>query len=147
MIKSKLSIKLLWYVTPLVIVPLLFLGGFALSNVTQFTERQAELSVSRFVDQQQQKIFNYTESFHATTELLSNSPVLFEFLDDYENKTNNKVVNPGNLLDVFVSYTDAYPDILSIDLITPNGKSIAFYSSDLFATSDSYHFTDNLKNS
>ncbi|ATC95701.1 hybrid sensor histidine kinase/response regulator [Pseudoalteromonas tunicata] len=147
MIKSKLSIKLLWYVTPLVIVPLLFLGGFALSNVTQFTERQAELSVSQFVDQQQQKISNYTEVFHSTTELLSNSPVLIDFLEAYNNKPASKTVNPGSLLDVFVSYINAYPDILSIDLITPEGKSIAFYSSDLFATSDSYHFTENLRNS
>ncbi|KKK82736.1 hypothetical protein LCGC14_2800400, partial [marine sediment metagenome] len=34
---SKLSIRLLWYITPLVILPLLFLGGFTLTNVTNST--------------------------------------------------------------------------------------------------------------
>ena len=71
MIESKLSIKLLWYVTPLVIIPLLFLGGFTLSNVTQSTEKQADIIVSHFVQQQQQNIFNYIEVFHSATDLLS----------------------------------------------------------------------------
>ena len=53
---SKLSIRLLWYITPLVILPLLFLGGFTLTNVTNSTKKQAELIVSRFVEQQQQKV-------------------------------------------------------------------------------------------
>lgn len=81
MIKSKLSIKLLWYVTPLVIIPLLFLGGFTLSNVTQSTEKQADIIVSHFVQQQQQNILNYIEAFHSATELLSNSPVLSQFIE------------------------------------------------------------------
>ena len=77
---SKLSIRLLWYITPLVILPLLFLGGFTLTNVTNSTKKQAELIVSRFVEQQQQKIFNYIDSFHSITRLLSTSPVLADFL-------------------------------------------------------------------
>ena len=64
---SKLSIRLLWYITPLVILPLLFLGGFTLTNVTNSTKKQAELIVSRFVEQQQHKIFNYIDSFHSIT--------------------------------------------------------------------------------
>ena len=77
---SKLSIRLLWYITPLVILPLLFLGGFTLTNVTNSTQKQADLIMSRFVEQQQQKIFNYIDSFHSTAKLLSNSPVLSDFL-------------------------------------------------------------------
>ncbi|SFC75921.1 hybrid sensor histidine kinase/response regulator [Pseudoalteromonas denitrificans] len=145
MIKSKLSIKLLWYVTPLVIIPLLFLGGFTLSNVTQSTEKQADIIVSRFVQQQQQNIFNYTEVFHSATELLSNSPVLSQFIESSSETTSIEPTQIGALLDVFASYTDAYPDILSIDLITPQEKSLAFYSSDLFAESKQYAFTKTFK--
>ncbi|WP_042142714.1 MULTISPECIES: hybrid sensor histidine kinase/response regulator [unclassified Pseudoalteromonas] len=141
MIESKLSIKLLWYVTPLVIIPLLFLGGFTLSNVTQSTEKQADIIVSHFVQQQQQNIFNYIEVFHSATDLLSNSPVLSQFIETDSNKPSNNTVRIGDLLDVFASYTDAYPDILSIDLITLEEKSLAFYSSDLFAEPKKYPFT------
>jgi len=126
MIESKLSIKLLWYVTPLVIIPLLFLGGFTLSNVTQSTEKQADIIVSHFVQQQQQNIFNYIEVFHSATDLLSNSPVLSQFIETDSNEPSTNTARIGALLDVFASYTDAYPDILSIDLITLEEKSLAF---------------------
>ncbi len=145
--RSKLSIKLLWYVTPLVIVPLLFLGGFALMNVTKSTEQQAEIIVSRFVQQQQQKIFNYTSVYHSTTELLSNSPVLSDFLNTPSENTSTKTEKLGSLLDVFASYTNAYPDILSIELIDPSNQTIAFYSSDLFTTPKPYTFLNKLNQS
>ena len=141
MIESKLSIKLLWYVTPLVIIPLLFLGGFTLSNVTQSTEKQADIIVSHFVQQQQQNIFNYIEVFHSATDLLSNSAVLSQFIETDSNEPPNNTARIGALLDVFASYTDAYPDILSIDLITLEEKSLAFYSSDLYAEPKKYPFT------
>ncbi|PAJ72835.1 hybrid sensor histidine kinase/response regulator, partial [Pseudoalteromonas sp. NBT06-2] len=146
MIKSKLSIKLLWYVTPLVIIPLLFLGGFTLSNVTQSTEKQADIIVSHFVQQQQQNILNYIEAFHSATELLSNSPVLSQFIEFDPTESSMKTARIGALLDVFASYTDAYPDILSIDLITAQEKSLAFYSSDLFAEPKKYPFAKTFKN-
>ena len=76
---SKLSIRLLWYITPLVILPLLFLGGFTLTNVTNSTQKQADLIMSRFVEQQQQKIFSYIDAFDSTAKLRSTSPVLSDF--------------------------------------------------------------------
>ena len=137
---SKLSIRLLWYITPLVILPLLFLGGFTLTNVTNSTQKQAELIVSRFVEQQQQKMFNYIDSFHSTTKLLSTSPVLSEFLDDNSRDSNNYTDRLSALMDVFASYSEAYPDIISVNLITPNGESDAYYSSNLNTAPTRYPF-------
>ena len=58
---SKLSIKLLWYITPLVILPLLFLGGFTLTNVTSSTQKQAKLTY--FPAKLQKVAFRFKEDF------------------------------------------------------------------------------------
>jgi len=137
---SKLSIRLLWYITPLVILPLLFLGGFTLTNVTNSTQKQAELIVSRFVEQQQQKVFNYIDSFHSTTKLLSTSPVLSDFLANDLHQDGNYTRRLGALMDVFASYSEAYPDIISVNLVSPSGKSDAYYSSNLTAAPSDYPF-------
>ncbi len=137
---SKLSIRLLWYITPLVILPLLFLGGFTLTNVTSSTQKQAELIVSRFVEQQQQKVFNYIDSFHSTTKLLSTSPVLSDFLADDLRDSGNYTRRLGALMDVFASYSEAYPDIISVNLVSPTGKSDAYYSSNLNTAPTQYPF-------
>lgn len=137
---SKLSIRLLWYITPLVILPLLFLGGFTLTNVTSSTQKQAELIVSRFVEQQQQEMFNYIDSFHSTTKLLSASPVLSDFLADDLRDNGNYTRRLGALMDVFASYSEAYPDIVSVNLVSPDGQSDAYYSSNLNTAPTSYPF-------
>ncbi|NMM42307.1 hybrid sensor histidine kinase/response regulator [Pseudoalteromonas arctica] len=137
---SKLSIRLLWYITPLVILPLLFLGGFTLTNVTSSTQKQAEIIVSRFVEQQQQKMFHYIDSFHSTTKLLSASPVLSDFLADDLRDNGNYTRRLGALMDVFASYSEAYPDIISVNLVSSDGQSDAYYSSNLNTAPISYPF-------
>ncbi|KZN65605.1 ATP-binding protein [Pseudoalteromonas luteoviolacea] len=139
---SKLSIRLLWYITPLVILPLLFLGGFTLTNVTSSTQKQAKLIVSRFVEQQQQKMFNYMEIYQSTTKLLSTSPVLSDFLLTAPNENQTKTKRLGALMDVFASYSEAYPDIISINLVDAQGNSTAFYSSNLSFAPEEYPFFD-----
>ena len=137
---SKLSIRLLWYITPLVILPLLFLGGFTLTNVTNSTQKQADLIMSRFVEQQQQKVFNYIDSFHSTTKLLSTSPVLSDFLTNDVRANGSYTRQLGALVDVFASYSEAYPDIVSINLVSASGKSDAYYSNNLTTAPKSYPF-------
>ncbi|MCF2856600.1 ATP-binding protein [Pseudoalteromonas sp. SMS1] len=139
---SKLSIRLLWYITPLVILPLLFLGGFTLTNVTSSTQKQAKLIVSRFVEQQQQKMFNYMEIYQSTTKLLSTSPVLSDFLLTAPDESLTKTKRLGALMDVFASYSEAYPDIISINLVDAQGDSTAFYSSNLSFAPEQYPFFD-----
>jgi signal transduction histidine kinase/CheY-like chemotaxis protein len=143
---SKLSMKLLWYITPLVILPLLFLGGFTLTNVTSSTQKQAKLTVSRFVEQQQQKMFNYIEIYQSTTKLLSNSPVLMEFLNQKNLDQVSNTARLSALVDVFASYSEAYPDILSIDLVDPTGKSQAYHANNLNKAPQSYPFYSQMFN-
>ncbi|CCQ09885.1 FIG00952397: hypothetical protein [Pseudoalteromonas luteoviolacea B = ATCC 29581] len=144
---SKLSLRLLWYITPLVILPLLFLGGFTLSNVTNSTQQQAELVVGRFVEQQQQKILNYIDIYQSTSKLLSSSPVLNEFMSINTDDTTRYTTKLTALLDVFASYSEAYPDIISIDLLSLEGDSIAYYSSDLGELAKPYPFFQRLQTS
>lgn len=144
---SKLSIRLLWYITPLVILPLLFLGGFTLTNVTNSTQKQADLIMSRFVEQQQQKVFNYIDSFQSTAKLLSTSPVLNDFLANDLHADGGYTYRLGALMDVFASYSEAYPDIISINLMSVNGKSDAYYSSNLSIAPKSYPFFDKVQQS
>ncbi|CAM4229967.1 hybrid sensor histidine kinase/response regulator [Pseudoalteromonas byunsanensis] len=137
---SKLSIKLLRYITPLVVLPSLFLGGFTLTNVTNSTQKQAKLTVSRFVEQQQQKILNYIDIYQSTTKLLSSSPVLndylaLRYLDSEETKQRLSA-----LQNVFASYTEAYPDIFSINLVDQQGQSNAYLANNLSKPPESYSF-------
>ncbi len=134
---GRLSFKLLWYITPLVIVPLLVLGGYVLSKVTELNEENAELLVGSFVAQQQHRVYNYTNGFHATTSLLANSPVLNHYLSEVTSEEGiaptTRQASLNELLDVFVSYTEAYSDIISIELISKDRSSLAFYAANLFA--------------
>ncbi|MGO2479338.1 MAG: ATP-binding protein, partial [Pseudoalteromonas sp.] len=98
------------------------------------------LIMSRFVEQQQQKIFNYVDSFHSTAKLLSTSPVLSDFLANDVSENSNYTRKHGALMDVFASYSEAYPDIVSVNLVSPNGKSNAYYSSNLNTPPSNYPF-------
>lgn len=114
--------------------------GFTLTNVTNSTQKQADLIMSRFVEQQQQKVFNYIDSFHATAKLLSASPVLSDFLAKDLFEDASYTYRLGALMDVFASYSEAYPDIISINLVSKTGKSDAYYSSNLTVAPKSYPF-------
>lgn len=134
--KSKLSHKLIFFITPLVIAPLATLGVVAIGNTNDAAKKQTQLTISYFVNQQREKIANYLEGFGNAIDLLSNSPDLVELLDlpesskAYKKKTND-------LLEVFATYADSYPDLYSIELITRDAEPKVFYSNDLFAESQS----------
>ncbi len=134
--QSKLSYKLILYITPLVILPLLSLGWFAITNTNDAAEKQTQLTISNFVEQQREKIENYLFAFGNTIDLLSHSPVLEELLS-LPAKTTAYQKKKRDLIEVFATYLDAYPDIYSIELLTKNGNDVVFFSNDLFAESKS----------
>ncbi|MBD1581807.1 ATP-binding protein [Pseudoalteromonas sp. S16_S37] len=144
---SKLSIKLLRYITPLVILPSLFLGGFTLTTVTNSTQKQAKLTVSSFVEQQQQKILSYIKVYQSTAKLLSTSPVLSEYLSNDMGNLADKNKRQVALQDVFASYSEAYPDILSINLVNQQSESLAYKASNLSKPPKDYPFFPQVLNS
>ncbi|NTS76962.1 response regulator [Catenovulum sp. SM1970] len=129
--QSKLSYKLLKFVIPLVIAPLILLGLSALYFAQQSGDNKARVLVSNHVEHESQKLNHYIETYSNTISLLSWSPVLERFL--YTHHQNEDVL--GELLAVFSSYSQAYPDIKSIELLNLTGQNVAFFSSDLFAES------------
>ncbi|BBN82650.1 hypothetical protein PA25_26350 [Pseudoalteromonas sp. A25] len=144
---GKLSIKLLCYITPLVVLPSLFLGGFTLTTVTDSTQKQANLTVSKFVEQQQQKILSYINVYQSTTKLLSSSPVLSDYLMHFNTQTDKQNQRSIALQNVFTSYSEAYPDILSINLLDHQSVSLAYQASNLSIPPKSYPFFERVRSS
>lgn len=130
--KSRLSHKLIVFITPLVILPLFTLGIFAIGNTSDAAKTQTQLTISNFVGQQREKIENYLFAFGNTIDLLSNSPVLVDLLRLPKNSSAYKE-EITTLLSVFATYANSYPDLYSIELLTRDAENVAFYSNDLFA--------------
>lgn len=147
---NKLSVRLLWYITPLVIIPMAIQGVFSLTNVTSSSEKQAEAIVTRFVEQQVNKSQNFTQFYNSIIELLSASPVLNNYLiysydeDNKPSKARTKLVS--SLVDEFGNYVDSFPHILSIGVINPEGDVLSYYPKAVLETRDSYPFSDQLAN-
>lgn len=141
--KHQLSYKLIRYVIPLVIAPLLVLGGFTLINSNLSAKKQSELVVKHNVAQNKQKIDSIISVYGQTLGLLSRSPILERLITTpvqssfYESRL-------GDLLAVFSSYTEAYPEIASVELISNTGDNIAFYSADLFSESQASYIKPTL---
>ncbi|MDE3272893.1 hybrid sensor histidine kinase/response regulator [Pseudoalteromonas sp. G4] len=147
---NKLSVRLLWYITPLVIIPMAIQGIFSLTNVTSSSEKQAEAIVTRFVEQQVNKSQNFTQFYNSIIELLSASPVLNNYLiysydeNDKPSKERTKLVS--SLVDEFGNYVDSFPHILSIGVINPQGDVLSYYPKAVLETRDSYPFSNQLTN-
>lgn len=134
--QSKLSYKLILSIGPLVIVPLLVLGWYAINNTNEAAAKQTQLTISNFVEQQRQKIENYLLAFGNTIDLLSHSPILEELIEQPK-QTSAYGKSKRDLIEVFATYLDAYPDIYSIELLNREGEDVVFFSNDLFAESKS----------
>ncbi len=136
--KHKLSYKLLTYIIPLVIVPLLLLGSFVLYSSSDAATKKAKLFVTKQVASQSQKLIHTIAAYQQTLSLLSYSPALSDFINSNfdalsEDELKQKT---GNLLAVFSSYASAYADINSIEFVDNKLRSQAFFSSDLFGESN-----------
>jgi signal transduction histidine kinase/CheY-like chemotaxis protein/HPt (histidine-containing phosphotransfer) domain-containing protein len=134
--KSKLSHKLILFITPLVIAPLATLGVVAIGNTNEAAKTQTQSTISNFVDQQREKIENYLFAFGNTIDLLSNSPVLVELLS-LPDSSSAYQKKRSDLIEVFSTYANSYPDLYSIELLTRDSENVVFYSNDLFAESKS----------
>lgn len=148
---NKLSVRLLWYITPLVIIPMAIQGVFSLSNVTSSSEKQAEAIVTRFVEQQVSKSQNYTQLYSSIIELLSASPDLSQYLiysyDERNRPSKQRTQLVSALVDEFGNYVDSFSHILSIGVINPQGEVLSYYPKAVLETRESYPFSEQLKNS
>ncbi len=148
---NKLSVRLLWYITPLVIIPMAIQGVFSLSNVTSSSEKQAEAIVTRFVEQQVSKSQNYTQLYSSIIELLSASPDLSQYLiysyDEHNRPSKERTKLVSALVDEFGNYVDSFSHILSIGVINPQGEVLSYYPKAVLETRESYPFSEQLTNS
>lgn len=145
---NKLSVRLLWYITPLVIIPMAIQGIFSLTNVTSSSEKQAEAIVTRYVEQQVNKSQNYTALYNSIIELLSASPDLNDYIiynfEQSDEPSKERTQLQSSLIDEFGNYVDSFSHILSIGVIDTQGQMLSYYPKAVLETRDNYPFSDEL---
>lgn len=148
MTNNKLSIKLLWFLTPLVIVPIAALGLYILINITQNNEQKAESVEQSLAERKVSELRSQAQLYDSLIELLSSSTSMTNYLLAYQKKEQAKVdMLTLKLLDEFSTYVDNFPHILSIAFVDINHQPLAQYDSQIIPELVDYDFLNALANS
>ena len=105
----KISQKILFYMLPLVILPLLLLGGFSYTSVKNSTEQQAKSRLNSYINQNAQQIQSYYKTIKATQMLLSKSTLIEQYIDAQNATLKNSLRHL--LIDTFSQYALSYRDL------------------------------------
>lgn len=124
----KISQKILLYMLPLVILPMMLLGGFSYFSAVKNTQQQAKSRVNGFLAQNRQTILNYYQSIESTGLLLSKSRLIEQYINGDDN-TANTLLKPL-LVDAFSQYASSYQDFYEIRLLTHDGKESVRFTTD-----------------
>ncbi|MFT5161596.1 MAG: signal transduction histidine kinase/DNA-binding NarL/FixJ family response regulator [Alteromonadaceae bacterium] len=116
----KISQKILLYMLPLVILPLLLLGGFSYISSQSNTEQQAKSRVNSHLATNKQQIEGFYKTIESTHALLAKSDLIGQYLKSPA--TGDKNLIEHSLLALFFQYASSYPDIYEIRLLNPLGK-------------------------
>ena len=125
----RISQKILLYMLPLVILPLLLLGGFSYFSLKNNTEQQVKSRLNNYLAQNRQQIQSYYKTIESTQVLLSKSNLLEQYYDDTD-ALQKDAIRPL-LIDAFSQYASSYQDFYEIRLLTPEGIEDVRYSTDI----------------
>ncbi|MCF7978304.1 MAG: diguanylate cyclase [Chromatiaceae bacterium] len=123
-----LRVKLLLFVLPLVIVPLLGLGWLAFDRLRVNAETTLLREMDTLLEQVALSEQTHRRSALANAKLFAGSSLLKRYLFAPEGERVSFLLLP--LLNLFASYHDAYTDYGDIRLIDPDGKELARYRAD-----------------
>ncbi len=140
----KISQKILLYMLPLVILPLLLLGGFSYISSQNNTEQQARSRVNSYLSQNKHQIESYYKTIESTHILLSKSPLIEQYLSieqETDSSLETKALHQRLLVDAFSQYASSYQDFYEIRLISAAGQEEI-----RFTTDNSVNLTDNESN-
>ena len=125
----KLQTKILLFIVPLVVVPLLVLGWIAYARLGA-TARQTSLDqMATLLDQIELYAGSLTQSAEANVELFSRSEVLHRYVRTEDEMDRYTLMQP-TLLRLFANYQEAYPEYYEIRLLLPDGYEDARWTSE-----------------
>ncbi|NQZ13190.1 MAG: HAMP domain-containing protein, partial [Algicola sp.] len=129
----KISQKILFYMLPLVVLPLMLLGAFSFISSKNNTEQQAKTRINSHLQQNLQQIQSYYQGIESTLNLLSKSKRVEQYLNADANKLlaqPQKLQLSRALVDSFSQYASSYLDFYEIRLLSPTGMEEVRFSTD-----------------
>ncbi len=122
----KLQTKILLTVFPLVVVPLLALGGIAYYRLQQTATDTLMAQIATLLQQTAQQVHSFEQTVSANIHLFAASDMLRGYLLADEDTRYEVLQHP--LLNLLTSYQKAYPDYIEIRVILPNGYEDARFA-------------------
>jgi signal transduction histidine kinase/DNA-binding NarL/FixJ family response regulator len=124
----KISQKILLYMLPLVILPLLLLSGFSYISFKNNTEQRAISQINTALMQNLQQVQSYYKTIESTQILLSKSKLIEQYISNENSPVPAK--QRQQLMDSFSQYASSYPDFYEIRLITLEGHEDVRFTTD-----------------
>ncbi len=118
----KINQKILFYMLPLVVLPLILLGTFSFVGAKNNSEQQAKSRINSHLQQNLQQIQSYYQGIESTLNLLSKSKPVERYLNW---NANELLAQPQKrqlnltLLDLFSQYSATYQDFYEVRLLSP----------------------------
>jgi signal transduction histidine kinase/DNA-binding NarL/FixJ family response regulator len=127
----KINQKILFYMLPLVVLPLMLLGAFSFFSAKNNTEQQAKTRINSHLQQNLQQIQSYYQGIESTLNLLSQSKPVEQYLNADANKllAQPQKLQPNHaLMDSFSGYAASYLDFYEVRLLSPTGMEEVRFS-------------------
>ncbi|MDJ0654847.1 MAG: ATP-binding protein [Xanthomonadales bacterium] len=116
----KLRPKLILQTIPLVVVPVLAFGIFALIQFGNASNTASQRQALAALDQVEREFDAVVSTARANVELFSNSSYLRKYVATSDEEIRHSLLH-GGLMDLFSSYQAAYPEYVEISVILPGG--------------------------
>lgn len=124
----KISQKILLYMLPLVILPLLLLGSFSYYSALKNTQQQAKSKINGFLLQNKQSIQNYYQNIGSIAHLLGKSRLIEQYVNIAPLEEQQKL--KPDVVDAFSQYTSSYQDFYEVRLLTKDGNEDVRFTTD-----------------
>lgn len=109
---------------PLVILPLMLLGGFSYYSAVKNTQQQAKSQINGFLAQNRQSIQNYYQNIESVGVLLGKSRLIEQYINGDRQGLHSSMV------DTFSQYASSYQDFYEIRLLDSQGMEAVRFTTD-----------------
>jgi C4-dicarboxylate-specific signal transduction histidine kinase len=120
----KLKFKILILISPLIILPLLALGGMGYRRLYDIAKEKSLSQVVLILNQIKSNLDVKIVNARSNVALFSNSELLKNYLSIEDRSERYALVQPA-LLRQFISYQKAYPEYYDIQILLPDGHEDA----------------------
>ncbi|HSM28777.1 MAG TPA: EAL domain-containing protein [Thioalkalivibrio sp.] len=117
----KLPTKILLLITPLVVLPIIFIGIAAIHLIEDSARTRADDATAALVQQLEHALRDAVSSAKANLELFAQSDLLHRYVLTEDEAVRYSLMQPP-LLRQFASYRNAYPEYYDLRLVTMDGE-------------------------